>query len=415
MDRWVLVSGPNATSDTIMQPTDPITYKLDIQGAAAATYYPAVAAFTDEVLAGAEDAIGPLIYSYRRFIIDYKLEEPRSAEEYSFEPLNLGILWRRYGSLATAVEMAPFRSLSFLSEWRKKHQRIKPAVDMLRGVLMSFFLVPFEPVRTETIPSGLQDLERLVRWLEATGDFREDAIRFIRWLAYWASFGRTDFDVSMRAILEFSDWFERVSEDRLGAFTPNVDLFVEQNGSTYRWREDMFACLRSRVEYHLNMVGAEIMNRAFRQQFITSDTRTVLLPGCMRLRPEKECEGIKTRDGIRCSGCETRCRVNQLRVLGLRRDFDVMVIPHSSDLSRWGPKPGRPLTGVVASACISVLVQGGWELKRYGVPAQCVLLNECGCKKHWHATGVSTKLDVGELKRLLETRNHGAAATETMN
>jgi len=317
----------------------PITYKLDIDGSAAATYYPAVAAFTDEVLAKAEDSIGLLTHSYRRFIIDYKLEEPRSAEEYSFELLNLGILWRRYGSLAMAVEVAPFRSLAFLSEWRKKHQRIKPAVDVLRGVLMSFFLVPFEPNRTETIPSGLGDLERLVRWLEATGDFREDAIRFVRWLAFWASFDRSEFDVSMRAILKFSDWFERASEDRMGAFTPNVDSFVEQSGSTYRWREDRFACLRSRVEYHVNMVGAEIMNRAFRHPFRTSDRKTVLLPGCMRLRSEKECEGMKTRDGIRCSGCEAKCRVNQLRELGLRRAFDVMVIPHSSDLSRWARNP----------------------------------------------------------------------------
>jgi hypothetical protein len=151
------------------------------------------------------------------------------------------------------------------------------------------------------------------------------------------------------------------------------------------------------------MVGAEIMNRAFRRQFHASDRKTVLLPGCMRLRPEKECEGVKTRDGIRCSGCEATCRVNQLRVLGMRQAFDVMVIPHSSDLSRWGPKPGRPVTGVVASACLSVLVQGGWELKRYGVPAQCVLLNECGCKKHWHREGFPTRIDVRELKNVLRS------------
>lgn len=51
-----------------------------------------------------------------------------------------------------------------------------------------------------------------------------------------------------------------------------------------------------------------------------------------------------------------------------------MVIPHSSDLSLWGRKTGEPENGVVGVACLSVLVQGGWELKRHGGAAQCVLL-----------------------------------------
>ncbi len=229
----------------------------------------------------------------------------------------------------------------------------------------------------------------------------EDAIRFIRWLAYWGALDRTQFDIRMRAILLFADWFERASRDRMGAFTPNVDSFVEQNASRYCWREDRFTCLRSRVEYHLNMVGAEIMNRAFRKEFLATDRKTVLIPGCMRIRSAEECEGTKTPNGIRCSGCESRCRVNQLRQLGLRQNFDVMVIPHSSDISHWAPRPGEPVTGVVAAACLSVLVQGGWELKRYEVPAQCVLLNECGCKKHWHRVGFPTQLDVRELRKNL--------------
>ena len=382
---------------------EPITYKLDAESPAAIRYYPAVAAFTDDVLAKAADSITPLARTYLDFIREYALEPPRTVEEYTFELLNLGVLWRRYGSLSLTVEIAPFRSLAFLSEWRKKHQRLKPAIDLARGVLMSLFLAPVEPKRTETIPCCLADIERLVRWLEATGDLREDAIRFVRWLAYWSSLDPAEFTGWMGKVMKFSDWFEKQSRERLGEFTPNVDSFVARNASLYNWREDRFACLRSRVEYHLNMVGAEIMNRAYRREFLRSDRQTVLVAGCMRRRQAEECEGRKTPDGIRCSGCEPSCSVNQLRGLGMKRNFDVVVIPHSSDLSRWAPKPGGPVTGVVASACLSVLVQGGWELKRYGVPAQCVLLNECGCKKHWHRTGFPTQLDIRELKKTVKS------------
>jgi hypothetical protein len=379
----------------------PITYQLNLNGPATATYYPAIEEFTDRVLVKAEESITPIAQAYRRYLIEYELENPRTPEEYIFELLNFGVLWRMYSRTALSVRRAPFRTLAVLAEWRKKHQRVKPAIDILRGVLMTYFLVPGTPERMDRAPENLDEVGRLVLWLDATGDFREDALRFIRWLGYWGTQTRRQFSETMETILALSDWFEEASRISLGSFTPNVDAFLSEKAEQYRWREDRFASLRSRSEYHLNMVGAEIMNRAFRTEFLAAERKTVLLPGCMRIRSAQECEGIKTSDGVCCSGCEAKCHVNQVRQLGLKQNFDVCVMPHSSDLSRWAAKPGDPSSGVVGVACLSVLVQGGWELKRHNVPAQCVLLNECGCKKHWDSKGFPTQLDVRELKRLI--------------
>jgi hypothetical protein len=86
--------------------------------------------------------------------------------------------------------------------------------------------------------------------------------------------------------------------------------------------------------------------------------------------------------------------------MGIKNNFDVFILPHASDLSRWASKPGSPPKGVVGVACLTTLIGGGWELKRHGVPAQCVLLNYCGCKKHWDPKGISTELDMQEMKRI---------------
>jgi hypothetical protein len=383
----------------------PITYQLDIQGSAAATYYPAIALFSNKVLEKAEESIALIARAYRRYIIDYELEDPRSTEEYTFELINFGILWRAYGHKALSVKIAPFRLLAALGDWRRKHQHLKSAIDFLRGILMAFFLVPDMARRIEHAPQNLHEIGRFIEWLEATGDFREDAFRFIRWLGYWGTQTRTQFSKIMETTLASSDWFEKESLLCMGSFTPNVDAFNAKNSNFYKWREDRFSCLRSRAEYHLNMVGAEIMNRAFRTEFLAAERKTILVPGCMRNRSAEECEGTKTLDGVRCSGCEPKCRVNQLRLLGLKQNFDVCVMPHSTDLSRWAAKPGAPSSAVVGVACLSVLVQGGWELKRYNVPAQCVLLNQCGCKKHWDRVGFPTELDVRELKRVINVQS----------
>ncbi len=369
------------------------------------TYYPAIGKFTDQVLVKSEESIAPIAQSYRRYIIDYELEIPRSEEEYIFELLNFGILWRAYGHKALSVKIAPFRLLSALGDWRRKHQHLKCAIDLLRGILMSCFLVPDMVNRMEHAPQNLHEIGRFVEWLEATGDFREDAFRLIRWIGFWGTQTRIQFLKIMETTLALSDWFEKESLRSMGSFTPNVDVFIVKNKNFYKWREDRFSCLRSRVEYHLNMIGAEIMNRAFRREFLVAERKTVLVPGCMRIRSAEKCEGTKIYDGVRCSGCESKCHVNQLRLLGLKQNFDVCVMPHSTDLSHWTAKPGSPSIAVVGVACLSVLMQGGWELKRYNVPAQCVLLNQSGCKKHWDRVGFPTELDIRELKRVINVRS----------
>jgi len=378
----------------------PITYRLDINGSATATYYPTVAKFTNQVLSKAENSLALIARIYRWYLIKFELETPRTVEEYIFDLLNLGVLWRKYGQTALSVRIAPFRFLARIAEWRK-FSIIKPVIDVIRGYLMSFFLVHSRKKSNITIPRSLHDIERLVAWLDATGDFREDAFRYIRWIGYWRTKNPDHFRELMYSILSFTDWFEKASLIHLGIFTPHVDSFIAKNKDLYRWREDRFVCMRSRVEYHLNMVGAEIMNRANHQEFVSCARKTILAPGCMRKRSDEECEGKRTPDGIRCSGCESACHINQMRILGLKQNFIVMVLPHSSDLSRWAAKPGDPSSGVVGISCLSLLVQGGWELKRYDVPAQCVLLNQCGCKKHWDEKGFPTEIDLRELKRIM--------------
>ena len=148
------------------------------------------------------------------------------------------------------------------------------------------------------------------------------------------------------------------------------------------------------------MVGAELLNIAYRSEFKSTSSKVVLVPGCMRSRPQNECESVRVKEGLLCKGCLSKCRVNQLREMGKKHNFAVYIIPHASDLSLWSPKPGRPKLGVIASACVPTLVEGGWELKRYDIPAQCVLLEFSGCKKHWGCEGISTELNMREIKRI---------------
>lgn len=379
-----------------------ITYSLKNGKPDSETYYKDVSCFADQVIKEASSSISPIIYDYLNYIKTYNLEEIRKIEEYILELLSFGILWRTYAGRALSVKFAPFIVMAKMSEWRKKHQRIKPVIDFGRGILMTLFLFPEVKLIKREIPT-LEQIDHVCKWFEATGEFKEQAIRFIRWRAFWGNKSNDELYKIFFQIEEFTNWFDQASINNLGNYTENVDSFLKKSIRKYRWREDRISCTRSRIEYHLNMVGAELMNRAFRPEFKKTEIKVVLVPGCMRGRPDEECEAVRVKEGLICSNCIPGCRVNQLRKIGKKQtrgnSFNVYIIPHASDLSLWSPREGKPKRGVVASACVTTLVEGGWELKRYNVPAQCVLLDNSGCKKHWHPEGTPTNFNINELKR----------------
>jgi uncharacterized protein len=381
-----------------------VTYSLKTHFSDADSYYPVIRSFTDEVVMRSESSLTPIAQEYIEYLRLYNLEEIRAKEEYLLELLSFGILWRAYAGKALRVKKAPFITLSKMSEWRKKHQKLKPAIDITRGILFTLFLLP-EKWNPPTEVPDLEDVDHVCKWFEATGEFREQALRFIRWRAYWGTLEQEELKKTFFVIRQFTDWFLNRSSEVLGEYTKNVDHFLENAEVKYRWREDRIQCTRSRGEYHLNMVGAELMNRAFRTEYLATDKKAVLVPGCMRAHTNNECKAKRIKEGLICEDCTPKCNVNRLRHMGKKHNFDVFIIPHASDLSLWSPKKGRISTGIIATACVTTLVEGGWELKRYDIPAQCVLLDCSGCQKHWHAEGIPTQFNMPEFRRILEDNN----------
>lgn len=90
---------------------------------------------------------------------------------------------------------------------------------------------------------------------------------------------------------------------------------------------------------------------------------------------------------------------------------EVYLISHSSSFSeilkKWENKPEYGLVGV---ACVLNLITGGYEMKNLGIASQCVFLDGCGCKKHWHKEGLPTDINRTRLKNLIELKPHYSKA-----
>jgi hypothetical protein len=145
------------------------------------------------------------------------------------------------------------------------------------------------------------------------------------------------------------------------------------------------------------MVGMEIMNRAFREAFLKAGQKIVFVPPCMAAPADGNCQAKDTPNGARCAHCTPGCQVNQVTKYGEKHGIQVFMIPDSfSPLEGSGKQPED--LGVVGVSCPLTIISGGYEMKRFGIPAQGVLLDHCGCSWHWDpGKGIITEINFRKL------------------
>lgn len=382
-----------------------ITYSLRDDKGDSEYYYLDIASFTDEVISEIENLAGPTIKGYAAYAEGKFGVKIRSVEEYAFELLMLGTLWKIYGGDATGLEAVPRQLLAGLARLREQGGSLKPGIDFIRGIMATIFLSPDLYDNMFILDPTPEQLEKLLGWLGATGEFNSEVERLRGWQVYLETLDGKEASDIIATTITLAAWFEVRGEEVLGRYTANVERYLNEMRNDRYWHEDVIFCGRRRVEYHLNMVGAEIMNRAYRAAFARTKQKMVLLPACMRLLTANKCKAAEEGNTLRCVGCTAGCSVNRLRRLGAERGFDVLMVPHESSIS--ASKTDKtflnPDTGVIGVACVLNLVSGGLMLNDMDIPAQCVLLEYCGCKNHWSREGIPTEININRLVKLLDS------------
>ena len=282
-------------------PENAVTYLLGRNASSTGDFYRNIRVFADEVVEYASVSLNSNVMDFMEYLDQQGVvDDIRSREEYLLELLSFGLLWKSYAAYALNVTIAPLGLLSNLAEWRKKFQNAKPYIDVVRGILITLFLFPRIENKSPVLKPMLKDIDRFCRWLSATGEFNEQSIRFQIWRPYWVSMPTARWIEGRDKVFRVVDWFKQRSQEVLGRYTENVDGFLVESAKTYRWREDRVQCMRNRTEYHLNMVGAEIMNRAFRPDFKNTESTALLIPGCMRSPDVSECKAVVSPKGLLC-------------------------------------------------------------------------------------------------------------------
>jgi hypothetical protein len=389
---------------------EPITYSL--KGRTNSEFYEQLALFSDKILAEAEIYLSQEINLYSQFVEEKKHGTVRSAQEYIVEFISAGIFLEKYSAYATSTDVFSISLLNFLIYIRKNHKNIKTVADKLRGLFTRTLLLN-RTLRPVNFTSPVFD--KLIRWLNATGEYSKETGRLKKWGEFFKSLPEKESERIIGKAVAFASYFQEQAELSLGYFTYNVGSFIEDELPKHKNKEDFLFCGRTEAEYFLNMFGAEVLNRELSEGFGKTKKKAVLLPTCMSNPFDGECKAENNGMYLHCKSCSKNCEVYRIKISNLEMGVETYLIQHSSDLPEllktW---KNQNETGVVGVACILNLIEGGYEMQDLNIPSQCVFLDYCGCKKHWHKTGIPTSINQEQLAKTLK-QNKISLATQKEN
>ena len=369
-------------------------------------FYVEAARLSDEVLAAVERRAGALLDGYGRHVHGFLAEAPRSRGEYAIELLSLGMMLRRYEGAAQATSEWVVELAREMAWARERKEEAKPLVDWVRAGIARLSLTPNLGKKPKRHGSAVGRLALLIDWLAATGEFKQESMRLNNWRSYMAELKPDKATHWLQVADELFERFERDSQKALGAYTRGVESFVEQEQTGWKWREDLLLRLRPPVEYHLNMVAAELMNRGLREEFERTENRIVLVPTCMRGAHSRDCKAHVHGLDITCSGCDPECAVNRISQELRARGATVYMVPHASGLSKWLRRWEATNTGITAVACMLHILPGGFEMRDRRIASQCVPLDYPGCSKHWERVGIPTSVNEDRLTQIAVGTTH---------
>lgn len=376
-----------------------ITYSLKLSSSNSDEYYQTISVFADYWLDHIKNKAKDMLTGFREYLDKTGLPN-RSEDEAAFELLALGVFLHEYREQAHGSPGWSRDLLIFLADsrvrWPKSELITKKITGLINGV-------------TNSLPKNRRDkpneLLELIVWLKSSGE-NPKAERFQQWYEFTQAGAASTLEKVLHICLTLSSEFMQASTKSLGKYTELVDTYLTTSALEHRWKYDAPFVSRSRSEYHLGMVGTEILNKVYRQRFLLADRKIVIVPPCMSA-PEKKCEAMESPFGAKCNSCSPSCRVNQITRMGEKYNFDVFIIP--DDMKTFTTRKGLKTNGLVGVSCALTNWNGGWETSSLHIPAQGMLLDYVGCKYHWDRTGFPTDCNLKQLQALLGISTGGQA------
>lgn len=357
-----------------------------------------------------DSSLANIVKKYIDFIDTYSIERLRTKVEYELDIVNICVIYMCYYELSTNYSDDMINKLSKASLLRKNgidkdiNSNIKGYV-LTRGINKIYDIYSegnlFDNfVNTVSTKDELiNKQEQFYNWLEATGEFYEESIRYKMWIDFLSDCEESPviWNTVVKTVRELISYLD----DKLSSYVDYLRTSRIKLLTIHEDKEDVLFISRLKEEYYINIIGSFWLNYAYKDLFVATSIKYIFLPGCMTAKNIIDCKAVKNKFGLSCVGCTSDCPVNKLRKSLEDTNVSIAIVHHESDLYRASFDEKNENVGIVGIACLLNLISGGLKARRLGFAPQCVLLNYCGCDNHWSKDRTVTNINLNRLMDLL--------------
>ena len=140
-------------------------------------FYTDLEDFGEKTIAMLSENLGKVAEEFMRHNAMTSLKKPASREEYLFEALLIGSFWNIYGGYARATLDSTLDIMKQLAGLRRVKGITGITADKTRG-LLGIRQMKDPEHRDDFLTPGVNGFIKLIQWLETTGDFQREALRF---------------------------------------------------------------------------------------------------------------------------------------------------------------------------------------------------------------------------------------------
>ncbi|MDO5010468.1 MAG: DUF116 domain-containing protein [Intestinibacter bartlettii] len=373
-----------------------ITYNLNIDGKTYDDYYSTLKQLGKMIIDKDYNKSKKYIDDFKVYIQNF--EKLRDDKYYFIEIMLIGVLFDEY--IDYTPNYKPYLSFFYDFLNKKRNSKFKSQIDIIRGKInTSLYSIKNDKsnYKTKFTNYSLDDFYRLIKWLDATYDFKDEVVRLKIWYEFLKTKSKDYVSFFFDFTLNHVEYIKKLGDENLLIYLPNLENYLNTYKQDHYNKEDIIYCGKGFIQYYFNMIFSEVMNDIFRDDFLNTDKKVVFLPACMT-QDKTPCKCSNTSYGGRCNFCSSNCNVNRISKLGQKYNFKVYIIEHETTLSSLDINKN---IGIVGIACASNLIAGGFKALKLGFIPQCVVLDYCGCSNHWLDKKLMTSINENRLLKII--------------
>ena len=181
---------------------------------------------------------------------------------YFIEIILIGVLFYEY--IDYTLNFKPYLSFVYNFLNKNRNSKFKSQIDIIRGkVNTSLYTIKNSKSNSKATSYNIDDFCKLIKWLDATYDFKDEVIRLKIWYKFLKTKSTNYISFFFDFALNHVKYMKKLGEDNLINYLPNLENYLNTYRKHHYNKEDIIYCGKGSVQYYFNMIFSELMNDIF--------------------------------------------------------------------------------------------------------------------------------------------------------